>query len=317
MTNKFITIKAFPSFKNASTFARADAQRLGTLHTVRRLLSGGFEVCVRFRRVIDDFQNLAMQCGVVARNEDMGALREFCAGYGLSPSSWRFINRHGKAAYAIAVMPSLEVGTQFENALCYIEWQCRAGLEKPLPQALGEKFIISAGMILSLEFDIEPRIARAGMDYWHALENAEGRNAFTESEWVKVLVWMRDEQPRFDRNQWRAGWQAIWRCYQRWEQLKSKKYEWISGVASFLVGNWYVRPLTSSYELALEGMRMKHCVASYTEQCLAGSYRLFSVIERLTNMPVATIGFEKTDGQWHMDQIQGKCNKDPVSLLSR
>jgi len=81
-----------------------------------------------------------------------------------------------------------------------------------------------------------------------------------------------------------------------------------------------VKPLTSSKELCLEGMKMNHCVSSYAKVCLEGSYRVFSIRETTAEKRIATVGLSCADQVWRLDQIKGKYNRkvsSEVESLSR
>ena len=264
------------------------------------------------------FYFLACETGFIGGGEDLGVLRTKCLEFGLSPVAWRFLGRHGDAGYRAAIDPWLGSDQVIGNALCYLEWQCRAGLRKPLPTALGKGFIAASGNFLEIEGDIEidPRIARAAREHWDRLKSPQERQAFAGQDWVEVLVWMRDQKPQFDRNQWRTGWSAIWRRYRRWALLPRHDVHWQSLLDGFAEAEWRVEPLTSSCELALEGFRMRHCVSSYTQRCMEGDCRLFSVSCRSSGKSLATVGLVWRDDRWRLGEVQGKCNRSPAPGVS-
>jgi hypothetical protein len=232
----------------------------------------------------------------------------------MSAGAWRFLAREGEASYRAAVSSCVEAEMVIDNAICLVEWQCRAGLKKPLPHHLAENFIIFAGMMLGVLdehcLDIDPRFARAAVAHWSQLEDSSQKRSFAEEDWIIMLAWFRDVNPEIDRNQWRSGWPAIWKCYRKWELLNHDQHRWSSSVGEFVENGLLVRPLTSSYEVALEGIRMRHCVSSYAERCHIGGYRLFSVIDAGSGKNLATVGLKKDDQVWKLSQAKGKLNKD-------
>jgi len=309
------SLKSFPNFKAASIYARTEAIKLATLHTIRRGDGGKFEVCARYGHVLYKFQKLAIDCGIVKQGDDMGCLKQACLETGLSAAGWRFMNRHGDTTFKAAIQSSLDCQTNLMNILTYVEWQQQAGLKYPLPQSMGECYVMTVGMILDSDFKIDPRIAVAGVKRWFEFENDEQRSSFLHTEWVKVLVWLRDEKPSFDRNQWHAGWGAVWRRYLTQVKLNANYYKWVSPLNHFSIDRLNVIPLTDSYKVALEGLQMRHCVSTYSELCFLGEYRLFSITLKANNKAIATVGLSFGTGVWRLDQVKQKCNKEPTDLL--
>jgi hypothetical protein len=263
------------------------------------------------------FCHLAVEYGLIREGDDLGELRRKCLEQGLGRVAWRFLARHGDAAFRAAINPLLGPEHVCENVLGYIEWQARAGLDKPLPIPLGRNLIAASGMLLTLEQGgvFDTRIARAANDHWKGLNTTRERRRFAEHDWVKVLVWLRDEQPKFDRNQWRAGWSAIWRSYLKWRSLHGDNSAWTSCLTAFDYRDWRITPMTSSYQLAREGLRMRHCVAGYAGRCVRGNYRLFSVACQFTGKPLATVGLLRKDNEWQLEQVKGPCNREPSQVI--
>jgi len=164
---------------------------------------------------------------------------------------------------------------------------------------------------------IDPRILKVANEYWNTLADPAERLFFARDEWTRVLGWMRDRQPAFDRNQWRAGWRAIRRKYQKWQRLNPAPRAWHSLLPAFEQGGLRVRPLTSTYDLAQEAYQMQHCVEDYAKSCLAGNYRLFSIAEIAGERPLATASLVKENTYWKIDQIKGRFNKDPEARAAK
>ncbi|MBT8074266.1 MAG: macrodomain Ori organization protein MaoP [Xanthomonadales bacterium] len=270
-----------------------------------------------YRHPMEDFRAMAIAYGVIDGNDDMGVVRKICLERGLGKAGWRFLNRYGEKAYA-AVIPATEDDKErFDIALYFVAWQCCGGLKEPLAVELGERFISCLFDAFILERDIDPRIARLANDHIKQLAGPAERETFAHEEWVHLLIWMRDEQPRFDRNQWRAGWGTIRRRYQKWKMANMGRISWQSILPPFDQDGLHVQPLTSSYELAEEGGRMKNCVGTYTSQCIAGDYRLFSITEAESGRPLATASIQRKGDYWKIDQVKGKFNRTPVTRAAR
>ena len=276
-----------------------------------------FTELTSYQHPLESFRELAITHDLIGSDDDMGELRKVCLSNGLSKAGWRFLNRFGEKAYS-AVLPTVDEDIHIlETALFYINWQCTGGLKEPMADELGECFISCLYDAYILQRNIDPRIARAANDYWKKLADPIERKTFAREEWVHVLIWMRDEQPTFDRNQWRAGWQTIRRRYEKWKMLNKSRIAWNSILPSFDQDGLHVEPLTSSYDLAQEGGRMKNCVGTYTKECLSGNYRLFSIAEISSGRPLATASIQKEGAYWKIDQIKGKFNYTPQTRAAK
>jgi hypothetical protein len=260
---------------------------------------------------------LAITAGRIGAHQGAEHLRLCLLENGLSRAGWRFVCRHGEAAYTPAAGLSEDPETQLDHILFYVEWQIRAALTEPLPVELGERLIPAVGHMLDPEIEIDPRLARAAFKHWQKLKTANQREAFARRNWVKVLNWYREEQPEFDSNQWRSGWKLIERKFHQWEMKKPKSANWHSLLGAFDHERFHVQPLTSAFELAQEGFRMRHCVATYTGQCLTGNYRLFSITEAESGKPLATASIRKSPRGWLADQVKGKLNRIPPRAVCR
>ncbi|MFC1695224.1 PcfJ domain-containing protein [Pseudomonadota bacterium] len=303
------TIGQFPTYQSAALFARKEAVNLNCTCTVRRVNGGGFDVLRAQVDPINEILRLAINSQILSPGADSGALHHSCLEKGLSPSGWRFMCRHGLASAKAALQPTLAQQVQFKNALRLVEWQAQACLQAPLPEPLAERLVIASGLILDEISKIDPRLGEVGARHLSQLTHPLHRKQFIEQEWVRVLVWMRDQQPQLDKNQWRAGWSAIAKQYALWRNKTPGSGEWSSSISRTKIGSWLVEPVDSAYKLTREGIRMKHCVASYADRCLSGEYRVFSVSNAETRKPLATIGFDRDDDEWGLDQIKGKCNQ--------
>jgi hypothetical protein len=308
---EFSVLYAFRTFAEATVYAKSQAIARKKTLTLRRDLQGWWEVCERVFLPINEFIQFARVCGFPFGGNEVGQLREVCLNMGLSPAGWRLLHRYGNKAFRAAVSPSVSADTSFANVMDYVEWQVQAGLISPLPEPLGERYLATTGLDLNSDRVADPRIARAAKNHWNALRKPGLQEEFAEKDWVEVLIWMRDHSPQFDDNQWRAGWPLIWRKYEEWKLLNTSKDQWCSEIEEFSSGAWHVVPLATSYEVAKEGIEMKHCVAGYAPLCRTGSYRLFSIRELKSGKRKATAGLILDGSKWQLEQVKAKCNDYP------
>jgi hypothetical protein len=151
---------------------------------------------------------------------------------------------------------------------------------------------------------------KAGLSRWEEKDKTGEGHAFANSEWLELLIWMRDTQPSFDKNQWRTGWHAIWRQYQTWLQNNRDACRWASALDEFEIGACTVKPITDDVSLANEGLVMKNCIGSHGGVCKSGEYRVFAIVSSRSQRHIATVGIKKSEDEWQLDQVKGKCNSD-------
>ena len=70
-----------------------------------------------------------------------------------------------------------------------------------------------------------------------------------------------------------------------------------------------VVPLTNTHALLQEGREMRHCVGTYSNQCLDGRSRIFSI--RQDGHTLATTQLSLTMGQWKVSQTKAVKNGSP------
>ncbi len=249
--------------------------------------------------------------------ENLGAVREDCLEDFWQPATWRFLAGHGRKCYEDFHQPHLPHDRNFFNFLGFVEMQKRANLDEPLPADLAR---VLGSVLQTIDIDsmpIDPRILRVGARQWKA-ENLKGNGKqFAETDWLEILVWMRDGQPSFDKNQWRAGWGAIWRQFQLRRADTGGFRQWESLIDEFVIDQWRVVPLVDELSLAQEGLAMKNCVGTAAESCIAGIYQIFSIADKETNTRLATVALVKKNEKWTVEQVKGKCNSEVDYMVER
>lgn len=265
-----------------------------------------------FRHPLEHFRDMAIAEEVIKEKDDMGELRRFCLENGMTRASWRFLNRWGKDAYE-AILPLVENSQNpFEISSLYITWQCDGEMKRPIADELGRRVVSCMGDYYHPQINMDPRVARVADEHFQRLRYPGEQLKFAKHDWMRIVTWVRDTNPQFDRNQWRSGWKAIYRSYEKWKKLNPSTNSWRSALPGFDEGEYHIQPLTSSYDLAREGYRMQHCVSTYTALCLSGDYRLFSVSEISSGKRLVTIGLRKEGDYWQIEQIKGRFNRDPL-----
>jgi hypothetical protein len=131
---------------------------------------------------------------------------------------------------------------------------------------------------------------------------AEGRlEAFLDEEWLPVIAWLVEAAPRILRNQCEQGWECILRAKSRWamqELAKHARPEWRAYPTPLAFPKFEVLELDSKAKLAVEGVEMAHCVASYADHCAEGRTRVFSVRRKSDGQRVATVACGREGMEW-------------------
>ncbi len=116
-----------------------------------------------------------------------------------------------------------------------------------------------------------------------------------------------------------ATWSSLMRHQQRWHQLMIQRQPehlkaWECLAEPHRIGPVQVVPLTDSLMLAREGMEMRHCVASYADDCARGGARIFALEDCETGAR-ATLELRRRAWAWLIGQIKGPCNAPAAPSL--
>ncbi|WP_420213516.1 PcfJ domain-containing protein (plasmid) [Burkholderia aenigmatica] len=109
-----------------------------------------------------------------------------------------------------------------------------------------------------------------------------------------------------------STWQSMMRQSADWHLARRsardiRHLRWESLLPSCEIDGYKVLPLTTSEALHTEGYQMHHCVGSYDSWCVAGEFRIFSLVD--PEGMRSTLCIEQSDaGQWLVQQVRGTCN---------
>ncbi len=92
---------------------------------------------------------------------------------------------------------------------------------------------------------------------------------------------------------------------------------WASPVPAFNHGEFLVEPLDSSTALWEEGRAQGHCVASYSERCLRGDCRLFSLRNAPDGTRLGTAEFNRRPDGWQLVQFRAALNRQLLDNVGR
>jgi hypothetical protein len=111
-----------------------------------------------------------------------------------------------------------------------------------------------------------------------------------------------------------ATWESLRRRSAEWHERVSLRSidqvddrAWLSLVPQTIFDGITVTPLSTARDLALDGWRQHHCVATYVSHCVDGTYRVYSIVEPDGTSSTAGLWLTDQDG-WTLQQHRGKYN---------
>jgi hypothetical protein len=142
----------------------------------------------------------------------------------------------------------------------------------------------------------------------------------------KFIVWdtigMAEDLGRSVNSKWTM---QRWRAEHDFlvKEINARRYssdQIVKDHAVCLAGKVAVR-LVSAREIADEGSRMRHCVASYIPHVRRGEYLVYSIRDSIDGPSLATLGLRAQcyplilgepapAARWHLDQMYGPCNSE-------
>lgn len=108
-----------------------------------------------------------------------------------------------------------------------------------------------------------------------------------------------------------STWRSILRLSNNWhEKLAnvdkiSKSASWTSALNAIEIDDCKILALTNSQMLREHGVEMKHCIASYWQDCLQGISRIFAIKSSLQS----TLEIRHRDGVWYIAQHRATSNE--------
>jgi hypothetical protein len=259
--------------------------------------------------------------GEAGTGDPVADLKQRCRGAGISAAAWRYLTRHGWRIFKVPW--ELSPGrSRLDFAIGYLRALDRAGLPPPPPPSLlkpWSNLYIDATYDRQREnrswFDLAGCVLRPALLEADRLRHSPDLPRFIQN-FLLVVNWALQTEPRPDSNQRRAGWHWLLRQAREWEaELRLDSVEdnqrWPTYIDPFEDGGLIIQPLQSAAELTLEARRMRNCLAEYTDACADGFVRIFSVRTDPAARPLADIGVEREDdtGRWIVTECKGFANQ--------
>ena len=126
------------------------------------------------------------------------------------------------------------------------------------------------------------------------------------STWPSLLARTKDWHDR----------QYIERLARARDECGAHAREWTSALPETEIDGVTFTPLTSSYQLAVEGYEMHHCVGDYDRYCADGNARIFAVRDASgARYTLELIMQNSKPKKVEVRQLEGYCNDVPVPDL--
>jgi hypothetical protein len=127
------------------------------------------------------------------------------------------------------------------------------------------------------------------------------------------------EQGIPDKN---STWASLYRRSQDWharvrieklnqDEESARRLTWPSLLENVVIDDVVFKALTSAWDLAVEGYDMHHCVGMYTDACMSGESRIFSVLGR--DEQRATLELSVARKKVSIRQLKGKHNNTNIA----
>lgn len=119
-----------------------------------------------------------------------------------------------------------------------------------------------------------------------------------------------------------ARWSTLMRAQQEWHEranfdaIADLESRWDPIIGSLTIGNILVTELTNGRALYEEGRTMHHCVAGYSDHCMRGNSRVFSLVDQSKAKRRSTLELSFSS-KWQASQHRSYCNMAPESEFAK
>jgi hypothetical protein len=253
-------------------------------------------------------------------NDDYHALRRHAAVHGVTAAGWKLLARHSIALYRPLIHRIRNAETAYLDLFRYVRLLQRAQWQQPMPLVVMRAVFALHWYVDELDVaDLPLGLIRGAIEQIRQPMPLGALDDFIEHQFIPVLGWLARAKPKLDANQQRASWAWFWARYQAWTEAERQRREttrWAQGIDDLGWRGFAVVPIRDSATLWQEGERMRTCLTTYTNDCIAGRYLVYSIRTTGQPRPVAHIGLHiNDDGTGRIDQVRGFANRPAEPAL--
>ena len=264
---------------------------------------------------------LAVESNEVDLSQDpIAQLKQCLINRGMSPAGWRLLTKMGYRG----VKPALE---RFGNAdllkiiAIYSDSLARVGVTDEPPRAFIRHWLydIEPDMQITENWHRHPEhTLRTAFKALNHCKDAAAIQAFTR-EFLMVDQWVMSN-PTFDNNQKKSPWKSLVGRARTAEILKKMEIESRClmlplSIAPFEWQGYRCNAITTSYDLYVEGITLRHCAYSFLRKCLDGTSYLFSIRLAETGKRIATAECIPTQDGWAVNDVRVFANRKARGLV--
>lgn len=247
-------------------------------------------------------------------DDPLEALQRMMLAAGLEPAAWKRLPRWKFAAFR--GMP--EAWRRIPQVAWAANLLFRLGLKEAPPPPFARHAVFFA--YYRSEHD-DPRLDLERAPLWFMRAMLKGveragklawRTGFDEE--VRCCAdWLLDTHPSPDANQQKAGWDWVLAQARAHEEARrlALAAPWPLPVGAMTCGGWWVVPLGSVGDLAVEAAAMRNCLVDYAHLCRSGDVVVFSIRDALTSQRAACFAVSRArpGAPWVLEEIAGKMNE--------
>jgi hypothetical protein len=239
----------------------------------------------------------------------------------VTPAGWRLIARWGEEV--VTVPRCFAAGRNLKMVRHYITMLTKAGVSEPPPALVMRAYLRMYGERIDFKRwrPYEPiAVLRIAFDEAIRLRGSLGLHGFI-NEFLAVCEWAGATKPKLNKTERRAGWTLLVRRARAWEmdqQIHARRtnVSWPCPVTTVDGVDWKANALPDSVSTLQEGLAMRHCVATYIEDCRAGRLRLFSIRTNDSGKRFATLALLHMPLRlgWTLHDVKGFANEEAQPL---
>lgn len=171
-------------------------------------------------------------------------------------------------------------------------------------------------LISPVVWPCRPAVLRAAIDRWSAAPGPEGRQAFIDGEWTRVVRWAAHYGGDVPAGR-KTTWAAVLAAAKEDERLRlaqalASDLRWECPIKPFTFGDVTVVPLTDPVALTEEALALRHCADTWVNACAEGKAQVFGFRDAKDGRRVATLALRRTGDKIELEDLRRLANRQPT-----